>query len=104
NAYIVYSTPLAAREAAKRLNATVVLDRHIRVDSVAHPAKIDHRRCVFVGNLGFVDDESMTGSDQKPDSSTKKQSKVPSDVEEGLWRQFSRAGSVESVRVVRDSK
>lgn len=101
NAYVVYSTAYAAREAVKKLNGTVVLDRHLRVDGVAHPAKTDHRRCVFVGNLGFVDDESMldqTGENER------KRSKIPSDVEEGLWRQFSKAGTVESVRVVRDEK
>lgn len=101
NAYVVYSTAFAAREAVKRLNGTVVLDRHLRVDGVAHPAKTDHRRCVFVGNLGFVDDESML--DQGGENE-RKRSKIPSDIEEGLWRQFSKAGTVESVRVVRDEK
>lgn len=101
NAYVVYSTAYASREAAKRLNGTVVLDRHLRVDGVAHPAKTDHRRCVFVGNLGFVDDESLL--DQGGENE-RKRSKIPSDVEEGLWRQFSKAGVVESVRVVRDEK
>jgi nucleolar protein 12 len=101
NAYVVYSTAFAAREAVKKLNGTMVLDRHLRVDGVAHPAKADHRRCVFVGNLGFVDDESMM--DQGGENE-RKRSKIPSDVEEGLWRQFSKAGTVESVRVVRDEK
>ncbi|KAL8768685.1 MAG: hypothetical protein Q9209_005103 [Squamulea sp. 1 TL-2023] len=104
NAYAVYTTPLAAREAVKRLNGTTVLDRHLLVDSIAHPRKTDHRRCVFVGNLGFVDDDSQINAmkaeqgDQKP-----RKRKEPSDIEEGLWRQFSNAGSVESVRVVRDA-
>ncbi|KAH7412400.1 hypothetical protein BKA64DRAFT_615658 [Cadophora sp. MPI-SDFR-AT-0126] len=101
NAYVVYSTAFAAREAVKKLNGTMVLDRHLRVDGVAHPAKTDHRRCVFVGNLGFVDDESML--DQGGENE-RKRSKIPSDIEEGLWRQFSKAGVVESVRVVRDEK
>ena len=104
NAYVVYSTQIAAREAVKRLNATIVLDRHLRVDGVAHPSKVDHRRCVFVGNLGFVDDESNikaaeTAKEGQKESNKKK---PPADVEEGLWRQFSSAGAVESVRVVRD--
>jgi nucleolar protein 12 len=99
NAYVVYSTQTAAREAAKRLNGTIVLGRHLRVDSVAHPAKVDHRRCVFVGNLGFVDDESSAPSED----GEKKKKKPPSDVEEGLWVQFGKAGKVESVRVVRDA-
>jgi len=101
NAYVIYSTAYAAREAVKRLNGSVVLDRHLRVDGVAHPAKTDHRRCVFVGNLGFVDDESML--DQGGENE-RKRTKIPSDIEEGLWRQFSKAGTVESVRVVRDEK
>ena len=103
NAYVVYTTKAAAREAMKSLNGTVVLDRHLRVDGVAHPAKTDHRRCVFVGNLGFVDDESIINA--AVDEAYRKRSrkaKEPADVEEGLWRQFSKAGVVESVRVVRD--
>ena len=103
NAYAVYTTQVAAREAVKKLNGTVVLDRHLRVDSVAHPAKIDHRRCVFVGNLGFVDD--MTNRDAGGDGDNSKRplkAKEPADIEEGLWRHFGKAGTVESVRVVRD--
>ncbi|KAF2682353.1 hypothetical protein K458DRAFT_478808 [Lentithecium fluviatile CBS 122367] len=102
NAYVVYSTKVAAREAVKRLNGTVVLGRHLRVDSIAHPAKVDHRRCVFVGNLGFVDDENNV--DAEGDDDKKKKSRPPGDVEEGLWVQFGKAGKVESVRVPRDSK
>lgn len=112
NAYIVFTSKLAAREAAKRLNGTIILDRHIRVDEVAHPAKVDHKRCVFVGRLGYVDDESnMSAATNEDDDSAQgngqkraKKIKQPGDVEEGLWRQFSRAGTVESVRVVRDAK
>ena len=103
NAYAVYSTQVAAREAVKQLNGTMVLDRHLRVDSVAHPANIDHRRCVFVGNLGFVDD--MTNMDAAEDGDNNKRpqkGKEPADIEEGLWRQFGKVGTVESVRVVRD--
>lgn len=100
NAYAVYTTKVAAREAVKRLNGTVLLKRHLHVDSVAHPAKIDHRRCVFVGNLPFVDDESQTPNE---DGSAKK-AKPASDVEEGLWVHFAKAGKVESVRVVRDAQ
>lgn len=103
NAYAVYSTALAAREATKRLNGTTVLERHLRVDGVAHPAKTDHRRCVFVGNLGFVDDESTIRATEDEDSNKKpRKAKEPGDIEEGLWRQFSKVGTVESVRVVRD--
>lgn len=105
NAYVVYSSPSLAREAARRLNATVVLDRHLRVDEVAHPAKVDHKRCVFVGNLGFVDDESNIDMANEEEGKGKRNgNKTPSDVEEGLWRSFGTCGAVESVRVIRDSK
>ncbi|CAE7202814.1 hypothetical protein P3342_010941 [Pyrenophora teres f. teres] len=101
NAYAVYTTKVAAREAVKRLNGSVLLNRHLHVDSVAHPTKVDHRRCVFVGNLPFVDDESQTPTveGEKP-----KSKKPASDIEEGLWLQFAKCGKVESVRVVRDAK
>ena len=105
NAYLVYSTKVAAREAASRLNGTVVLNRHLRVDSVAHPAKTEPRRCVFVGNLGYVDDESqMLAADEAEGKKRKQKKKEPADVEEGLWREFGKCGAVESVRVVRDQK
>lgn len=106
NAYAVYSTITAAKEAAKRLNGTVVLDRHLRVDEVAHPQQVDHRRCVFVGNLGFVDDEStMQAAVAEAEGQKRKVKKgPPGDAEEGLWREFGKAGKVESVRVVRDAK
>ena len=101
NAYVVYSTSMAARQACKTLNGTMVLDRHLRVDGVAHPAKTDPKRCVFVGNLDFVDNEASTQIEavDKP-----RKLRVAGDVEEGLWRQFEKAGKVESVRVVRDPK
>ncbi|KAF5860686.1 Nucleolar protein 12 [Aspergillus alliaceus] len=109
NAYVVLSTVQAARKAPAALNGTIVLDRHLRVDSVAHPAPVDNKRCVFVGNLNFVDHESNPDDEEK-----RKKKKAPADVEEGLWRTFnahtskpkdqtSRHGNVESVRVVRDS-
>ena len=100
NAYAVYTTTVAAREAVKRLNGSILLKRHLHVDSVAHPAKIDNRRCVFVGNLPFVDDESQ---DKTPEGEAKKK-KPASDIEEGLWTHFGKAGKIESVRVVRDGK
>jgi len=103
NAYAVYSTTLAAREAPKRLNGTIVLGRHLRVDGVAHPARTDNRRCVFVGNLGFVDDESsLRAAEDEQNERKPRKTKQAADVEEGLWRQFSKAGTVESVRVIRD--
>ena len=103
NAYVVYYTQAEAQRAAQRLNGTVVLDRHLRADSVAHPAKQDHRRCVFVGNLGYVDDEGVSPSSQNVGVSKRpKKPKEAADYEEGLWRTFKQAGKVESVRVIRD--
>lgn len=104
NAYAVFSDPAAARKVVAELNGTEILGRHIRVDSVAHPSPMNHRSCVFVGNLGFVDDETVLN--QKADGETveKKRNKVPSDIEEGLWRTFGTKGKVENVRVIRDSK
>ncbi|KAH9878968.1 hypothetical protein J1614_002403 [Plenodomus biglobosus] len=99
NAYAVYTTKVAAREAVKRLNGTLLLNRHLHVDSVAHPAKVDHRRCVFVGNLPFVDERETPAEDDKP-----KKPRPSSDVEEGLWVHFAKAGKIESVRVVRDAQ
>ncbi|KAL4883657.1 hypothetical protein BJY04DRAFT_184068 [Aspergillus karnatakaensis] len=108
NAYVVYSTTQAAKKAPAALNGTIVLERHLRVDSVAHPAKVDHKRCVFVGNLDFIDNETNTEDGEKK----RKKKRAPADVEEGLWRTFNAhtkaskdtpgRGSVESVRVVRD--
>ncbi|KAG6041401.1 hypothetical protein E4U41_004499 [Claviceps citrina] len=104
NAYAVFSTPAAARLVAAKLNGVEVLGRHIRVDSVAHPSPTDHRRCVFVGNLGFVDDETVINTNQDGEKVEKKRTKVPADAEEGLWRTFGKVGKVENVRVVRDPK
>ncbi|KAF2459948.1 hypothetical protein BDY21DRAFT_419664 [Lineolata rhizophorae] len=109
HAYAVYSTPGAARLAAAKLNGTVVLERHLRVDLVAHPAKTEPRRCVFVGNLGFVDDESAilaarAQEEGRKVSRKRKEEGAKADVEEGLWRAFGKAGTVQSVRVVRDPK
>ena len=103
NAYVVYLTQTEAQRAAQRLNGTIVLDRHLRADSVAHPAKQDHRRCVFVGNLGYVDDEGVPPSSQNESVGKRpKKPKEAADYEEGLWRTFKQAGKVESVRVIRD--
>ncbi|KAL7909416.1 hypothetical protein GGI35DRAFT_479686 [Trichoderma velutinum] len=104
NAYAVFSTPAAARKVVAELNGTEILGRHIRVDSVAHPSPMNHRNCVFVGNLGFVDDETVLNRKADGETVEKKRNKVPSDIEEGLWRTFGTKGKVENVRVVRDSK
>lgn len=104
NAYAVFSTPAAARKVVTELNGTEVLGRHVRVDSVAHPSPMNHRCCVFVGNLGFVDDETVLNTKAGGETVEKKRNKVPSDIEEGLWRTFGTKGKVENVRVVRDSK
>lgn len=104
NAYAVFSDPAAARKVVAELNGTEILGRHIRVDSVAHPSPMNHRSCVFVGNLGFVDDETVLNRQADGDTVEKKRNKVPSDIEEGLWRTFGTQGKVENVRVIRDSK
>lgn len=79
NAYVVYTTLEGAR-AALKLNGQICLDRHIRVDSVAHPGKHEPKRCIFVGNLDFEAQE------------------------ESLWRHFGKCGKIEYVRIIRDSK
>ncbi|PHH92447.1 hypothetical protein CDD83_7403 [Cordyceps sp. RAO-2017] len=104
NAYAVFSSSAAARKVVSSLNGSEVLGRHIRVDSVAHPSPMDHRRCVFVGNLEFVDDETVLNTNSEGKTVEKKRNKVPADVEEGLWRTFGKQGKVENVRVVRDPK
>jgi nucleolar protein 12 len=102
HAYVVYTTEAAAQRSATSLNGTVVLDRHLRTDLVARPADIDHRRCVFVGNLGFVDEEMVETEAESGIKERKRKRKQPADAEEGLWRTFSKAGKLESVRVIRD--
>ncbi|ERF68484.1 hypothetical protein EPUS_05623 [Endocarpon pusillum Z07020] len=102
HAYVVYTTQMAAKKAATSLNGTIVLDRHLRADHVSRPAEIDHRRCVFVGNLGFVDEEIVETETASGVKERKGRGKHPADVEEGLWRSFSNAGKIESVRVIRD--
>ncbi|KAF8248426.1 hypothetical protein K440DRAFT_600071 [Wilcoxina mikolae CBS 423.85] len=77
NAYVVYRDIDSVQQALK-LNGSVVLGRHIRVDSVAHPGKQEPRQCVFVGNLDFEVQE------------------------ENLWRHFGQCGKVQYVRVIRD--
>ncbi|KAI4708976.1 hypothetical protein J4E89_006378 [Alternaria sp. Ai002NY15] len=101
NAYVVYTTKVAAREAVKKLNGSMLLNRHLHVDSLAHPMKVDHRRCVFVGNLPFVDELSQTpvAEGERPNKK-----RPASDIEEGLWVHFGKCGKIESVRVVRDAK
>lgn len=102
NAYVVYTSHKAAKKAAATLNGTMVLDRHLRVDLVAKPAEIDHRRCVFVGNLRFFDEQMVETETESGEKERKRKTRQPADAEEGLWRTFSTAGKVESVRVVRD--
>lgn len=79
NAYIVYKEKGAVTNALK-LNAMVIQDHHLRVDSVSDPAEQDTKRSVFIGNLNFEA------------------------TEEALWKFFESCGSVEAVRIVRDSK
>lgn len=61
---------------------------------------MDYRWCVFVGNLGFVDDEIVVRKDENGEIIEKKWNKVFVDVEEGFWRIFGVYGKVENVCVV----
>ncbi|KAI1618258.1 nucleolar protein 12 [Exophiala viscosa] len=103
NAYAVFSTEEATKRVAEKLNGTVVLERHLRADYLGRPSKTDHKRCVFIGNLSFVNLETNPGED---DDGNKRRptAKEPADAEEGLWRAFGKVGKVESVRVVRDQE
>lgn len=101
NAYVVLNSEDAAARIASNLNGSVVLDRHLRVDSLAKPSKIEPRRCVFVGNLNFVDQEMV--EQEGEDKTRRPKAKVPADAEEGLWRAFGKVGKVENVRVIRDN-
>lgn len=80
NAYIVYSSKDGLVEIINKYNGHVFEKRHLRVDSVTHPAPHDKQRSIFVGNLDFEEDE------------------------ESLWNHFSESGDIEYVRIVRDSK
>ncbi|CCH58268.1 hypothetical protein TBLA_0A04750 [Henningerozyma blattae CBS 6284] len=80
NAYIVYKRRKAVKQIAKHLNGMEFHDRHLRVDSVAHPSVHENKRSIFVGNLDFEEDE------------------------ENLWKHFLSCGDIEYVRIVRDSK
>ncbi|KAG5439345.1 hypothetical protein PCK2_000843 [Pneumocystis canis] len=79
NAYIVYETRKSSEDALV-LNGTLFLDRHIRVDSIAHPTPHVPKRSIFIGNLSFNAQE------------------------EQLWSHFSHCGEIEFVRIVRDNK
>lgn len=80
NAYIVYKKKQAVNKVCSRLNGQLFRLRHLRVDSVAHPAPHENKRSIFVGNLDFEEDD------------------------ESLWAHFASCGEIEYVRVVRDSK
>lgn len=80
NAYVVYKDKSAVAYVCKRINGYIFEDHHLRVDSVLHPATHDKKRSIFIGNLDFEE------------------------VEETLWRHFEPCGTIEYVRIVRDSK
>lgn len=80
NAYIVYKNRTAVKKACAKFNGHVFLQRHLRVDSVTHPATHENKRSVFVGNLDFEEDD------------------------ESLWSHFKSCGDIEYVRLVRDAK
>lgn len=104
NAYAVFTTELAARRVAEKLNGSSVLDRHLRVDYLGNPAKVDNKRCVFIGNLSFVNEETAGEGADGAAQKHRPTAKEPADAEEGLWRTFGKVGKVESVRVVRDQE
>ncbi|KAJ2863149.1 Nucleolar protein 12 [Coemansia erecta] len=79
NAYVEYADAESATK-ARKLNATVFDEKHIRVDLASNEKSHDMKRSAFVGNLDFAAEE------------------------EDLWRHFEACGSVENVRIVRDSK
>jgi nucleolar protein 12 len=79
NAYVVFKEKDAARKSLTS-NGKVFLDLHMRVDSVSHPAVVDNKRSIFVGNLDFEERD------------------------EELWNIFGECGDIEFVRIVRDSK
>ena len=101
NAYVVMNVEAAARKVATKLNGTMLLDRHVRADHLGNPAKTDHKRCVFVGNLSFVDEATDPNEEA---GEKRKRAKEPADVDEGLWRCFEKVGKIESVRVIRDKE
>ena len=83
NAYVVFSNAASKTQLqhlVSSLNGTVFKKRHLRVDSVTHPAPHSNTRSVFIGNLDFEEDE------------------------ESLWRHFGKCGAIEYVRIVRDSR
>ncbi|CCF57773.1 hypothetical protein KAFR_0D01270 [Kazachstania africana CBS 2517] len=80
NAYIVYKNKKSIKPIISALNGKVFHNRHLKVDSVTHPAPHDKKRSIFVGNLDFEEDE------------------------ESLWNHFSKCGEIEYVRIIRDSK
>lgn len=80
NAYLVFSRPEEARKALALNGHYFQEKKHIRVDSVAHPAPHNNKKCVFVGSLPFDAEEEL------------------------LWKHFAVAGEIESVRLIRDKK
>ncbi|QSL64381.1 hypothetical protein MERGE_001682 [Pneumocystis wakefieldiae] len=79
NAYVVYEAEESSKKALV-LNGTLLLNRHIRVDSVAYPTPHVSKRSIFIGNLSFDAQE------------------------EQLWSYFSQCGEIEFVRIVRNSE
>lgn len=80
NAYIVYSKSDGLSKICEKFNGYIFDSRHLRVDSVAHPAPHYKQKSIFVGNLDFEEDE------------------------ESLWNHFTPVGDIDYVRIVRDSK
>ena len=104
NAYVVLSSSTAAATVVSKLNGSIVLDRHLRVDHSSTSSKPDHRRCIYVGNLPFVDEEKPLEQTDDNGNIRRARPKTPADAEEGLWRTFAKAGTVTSVRMIRDKE
>ncbi|KAJ2604760.1 Nucleolar protein 12 [Coemansia sp. RSA 1804] len=79
NAYVEFAEAESATK-ARKLNATLFDEKHIRVNLASNEKSYDMKRSAFVGNLDFAAEE------------------------EDLWRHFEACGAVENVRIVRDPK
>lgn len=78
NAYIVFEQLESVPKAIK-LNGTIFMDKHLRVNEASNSKQHDRKRSVFLGGLPFDTEE------------------------EELWEHF-KEGEIEFVRIIRDAK